>query len=504
MTFSYKNHDEKVLFDDVSLQIDGKWKLGVVGRNGRGKTSLLKLIAGDIILDSGNIQTDMSIEYFPYDYYSKYSNTLDVIKECIGELKSLEENLDDPVCLEKYLALDGFAVESRIKRELFQMGIEQKILERDFDMLSGGEKTKILLIALFIKNNSFILLDEPTNHLDIDGKNDLINYLKKKQGFMVVSHDIELLDSVIDHIISINKNNIELVKGNYSSWKSNFDIREEYEFRTKNNLEKNIKRLEKQATTVRNWAVISNAQKYHFASNSRTNGSQAYMTQAKNAERRINDEIELKNKLLLNYEEFNEFEFYQENINRELLIKAEKMSFSYGVELIIKNLSFTFKKGDILWVKGKNGAGKTTLLNIIYEKKKASGIWFSPDLKCTMLKQEPVFQGDETGIGFLKRDLLSDEFTESIELCKTFGFPVERIDCIWKNFSLGERKKLHVAKTLSKSNNVLLLDEPLNYMDSFFKQQLESAIERLRPTLIFVDHDCKFGEKIATVSIELK
>lgn len=152
MTFSYKNHDEKVLFDDVSLQIDGKWKLGVVGRNGRGKTSLLKLIAGDIIPDSGNIQTDMSIEYFPYDYCGKYSNALDVIKECIGELKSLEENLDDPVCLEKYLALDGFAVESRIKRELFQMGIEQKILERDFDMLSGGEKTKILLIALFIQN----------------------------------------------------------------------------------------------------------------------------------------------------------------------------------------------------------------------------------------------------------------------------------------------------------------------------------------------------------------
>lgn len=398
MSFSYKTYYESV-FSNVTLSMDTAWKLGIIGRNGRGKTTLLRLINGDLNPDGGTICKTVNTEYFPYDYQGKYENTFDVIKECIGNISSLEENLENPDILEKYMELDGFEVEGRIKRELKRIHLKEEVLYRSFKSLSGGEQTKALLIALFLKKNTFVLLDEPTNHLDITGKEEVANYLNKKKGFILVSHEREFLDKTIDHVLAINKSNIIIEKGNYSTWKSNFDAREDFELRTRMNLMKEIEKLEGHAEKKREWAGISNTQKYHFVSNSRTNGAQSYMGQAKRAEKRIEQNI--------------------------------------------------------------------------------------------------------SGLDFLKRNSSLETYEESIRLCQTFDISMELLSKPCEKLSKGEKKKIYLAKILAEKNNVIIMDEPLNYMDVMFREQLTTAIKELRPTLIFVEHDNSFGEQLATAILNL-
>lgn len=504
LSFSYKTHYHSV-FNNVTLNLDTDWKLGVIGRNGRGKTTFLKLISGELLPDSGKIIKEVNTEFFPYEYEGIYKNTLDIIKECAGSLRSLEEQLDCPQILQEYIDLDGFSMEGKITREVKRMGLREEILERDFETLSGGEKTKVLLIALFVKQNTFVLLDEPTNHLDIRGKNEVANYLKKKKGFMVVSHDREFIDQVVDHILSINKKNIKIEKGNYTTWKNNKDIIEEYELRTKKNIVKEIKKLEGHAAKKRDWASVSNTQKYHFASNSRTNGVQAYLRQAKRAELLVEKNIQEKKNLLLNYEEAKQLEFHQAKIEDEWLIKIENLSYSYVPNnKVLDNISLKVKSGDAIWIKGPNGSGKSTLLKLISKELFTSQIKYNENVTFSFLNQELYFEDDLTGNDFLKAGIdLDEEYGECLELCNMFDVSVEDLIKPCSLFSSGEKKKLVEAKILSQRNHIIILDEPLNYMDVMFREQLENAILQIRPTIIFVEHDIRFGQNIATDVLEL-
>lgn len=173
------------VFDNVSFCLDTDWKLALIGRNGRGKTTFLKLLQGSLEPSGGEIKRSGSVSYFPYTYdNNRFSKTIDVLKECIGGLKSLEiliekyskeeANGDSGQlidALDLYSSLDGFEIESRIYKEMAQMRLSADLLERNFSTLSGGEKTCILILALFLRKDSFVLLDEPTNHLDIQKKN---------------------------------------------------------------------------------------------------------------------------------------------------------------------------------------------------------------------------------------------------------------------------------------------------------------------------------------------
>lgn len=244
MSYSYKKYYEPI-FNQVTVNIDTDWKLGLVGRNGRGKTTLLKLLHGQLQPDHGSIRKSVNTELFPYDNIYTYKSTMDTIKENIGGLRSMEDHLDNLDILQKYIDMDGYVMESRIKKEMHRMNLPEELLDRNFEILSGGEKTKILMIALFLRTNTFILMDEPTNHLDMGGKKEIAKYLSKKKGFIVVSHDREFLNMIIDHVISINKADIQIEKGNYATWRKNMGMKEEFEFRTSDRLKQEITKLEK-------------------------------------------------------------------------------------------------------------------------------------------------------------------------------------------------------------------------------------------------------------------
>lgn len=185
------------VFEDVSFNIDTDWKLGLIGRNGKGKTTFLKLLLGKYQYQ-GTISRSVEFDYFPFEVKNKERMAIEIVQEITPNSEDWE-----------------------IIKELNLLNTDSEILYRNFNLLSGGEQIKLLLISLFLKGNNFLLIDEPTNHLDIETRNNLVEYLKKKKGFILVSHDRNFLDKVVNHIISINNTNIDIQKGNFSSWQEN-------------------------------------------------------------------------------------------------------------------------------------------------------------------------------------------------------------------------------------------------------------------------------------------
>ena len=218
LSFGYDGSYDMV-FEDVSFQIDTNWKLGFIGRNGRGKTTFLNLLLGKYEY-KGKIHASVNFEYFPYHVNDKSRETLEILQEICPEVMEWE-----------------------ISCELAQLDVEDEVLYRPFETLSNGEQTKVLLAALFLASNAFLLIDEPTNHLDSAARDSVKKYLKRKKGFILVSHDRVLLDECIDHVLSINKTNIEIQKGNFSSWFHNKEQQDKFELAQNEKLNKDIKRL---------------------------------------------------------------------------------------------------------------------------------------------------------------------------------------------------------------------------------------------------------------------
>lgn len=517
MSYHYEDFYNPV-YENINIVIKTDWKLGLIGRNGRGKTTLLKLLKGELQPTAGNISMPVEIEYFPYNSDCGYTLTKDIIKENVGKLKSMEDTMEEiinqndetrfdeySILQEQYLELEGYEMESKMLKEMDEMQLDSELLDRPFEALSGGEKTRIMLLTLFLRKRSFILLDEPTNHLDEEGKKAVIDYLQKKKGFIVVSHDRAFLDQVIDHVISINKKDITIEKGNYSTWKYNKDKKEEFEFRTKERLEEEIAQLERSAKTSRTWANIGNMQKYQFASHGRSNGVETYMKQAKRSESRVQDHIDQKKQLLQNYEEVKNLVIHQKNdMEQKCLIKIKELSFRYAgnTRYIMKGFNFEVSTGDRIWVKGKNGAGKSTFLKLLSGRLPNDAIEYAEDLQIAMVAQEPEWKTGYVKEGF-DGIVGNPIYQRFLELCEHFELPENFLERPLETYSSGELKKVNIAYALAKEHHVILFDEPLNYMDTYFAEQLEQAILKYKPTILFVEHDSYFGKKIATKMIQL-
>lgn len=531
LNFYYSDYYNPI-FENVNLVLDTDWKLGLIGRNGRGKSTFLNLLLGKLVPTGGTIHMAVNMEYFPYEPNQKYSITMDVIKETVGGLKTMEDTMEQIIALAdesryeeyseiqaKYSELGGYGMEGKILKEMADMGLGEELAYRDYATLSGGEKTRMMIIALFLRKNSFVLLDEPTNHLDIKGKELMAEYLSRKKGFIVVSHDRDFLDKVTDHIMSINKADIKVEKGNYSSWRKNMDLIEEYEFRTRDRLEREIKQLERRSMQSRAWAGTANTQKYAFTCHARTNGCQAYMRRAKRSEEQILDNIDEKRQLLLNYEEAKELSIRQrEGEMEECLIKVKDLNFSYSDDnqcnkMILKDFTLNLHKGDRIWIKGQNGAGKSTLLKLLageFKERSAApvipqqreAIERTENLQISMSGQEPRWTE-----GFITEKYQLPKQREQLEqlayFCTLFDLPVDFLERPLETYSSGELKKVDIARALSEENDVIFLDEPLNYMDVYFREQLEKAILEYEPTIVFVEHDALFGKNVSNKVVEL-
>lgn len=485
LNFKYEGTIQNV-FENVSFSIDTDWKLGLIGRNGKGKTTFLRLLKGDYEY-TGKISKSIEFDYFPYEVENKQMQTIDIVHEIIP-------NTDD----------------WEIVKELNLLKTDSEVLYRSFDTLSGGEQIKILLVSLFLKENNFLLIDEPTNHLDSQTRENLAEYLNKKKGFILVSHDRNFLDRVVDHIISINNTNIEVQKGNFSSWKDNKDARDNFEFTQNEKLRKDINRLEIAAKNTENWSNKIEKSKYN-TNNSGSSIDRGYvghqsakmMKKSKVIEKRVEKAIDEKSNLLNNIDRSDDLKIVPLNCNKNTLIMAHDLQIKYNNKNIFNKISFEIQNGDRIAIIGKNGAGKSSILKLIlgYDVPYGGEMKIANDLKISY-----VSQSTEELEGTLKNFAYQMKIDESIfkAMLSKMGFSSLDFNTDIKKMSEGQKKKVLIAKSISEMANIYIWDEPLNYIDIITRIQIEEAILKYKPTMIFVEHDETFIKNVATKIINLE
>lgn len=515
LTFSYETNYENI-FDNMSFDIDTDWKLGFTGRNGRGKTTFLNLLMGKYSY-SGSISASTKFDYFPFEI-SGNESTLETLRNIIAPFTRWEIEMERLIAagtnhdlelygdiLELYSANDGYIINEMIEKELSMLDVDSSVLSRPFSTLSSGEKTKAMLASLFLKKNNFLLIDEPTNHLDLEGRNIVSEYLNSKKGFILVSHDRHFLDSVVDHILSINKKNIDIQKGNFSTWQSNKEARDNFEINENEKLEKEIKSLEESSRRAAGWSDKTEKSKFGEPVPDRGfigHKAAKMMKRAKSIEQRKEKSIESKKLLLKNIERSDELKIMPLKHHKSTLISVEGLSLSYEGRKIFDNISFQAEQGDRIALRGKNGSGKSSILKILMgENLNYSGtIALGSGLVISYVPQDTVFLK-----GSFKNYCMDENINESI-----FRMLLDKLNCGHEIFeknleqlSGGQKKKVLIARSLSQRAHIYIWDEPLNFIDVLSRMQIEELILKYCPTMIFVEHDFMFNENVANKIVNL-
>lgn len=484
LTFAYDGSYDYI-FNNVNFQIDTDWKLGFTGRNGRGKTTFLNLLLGKYDY-SGTISANVSFEYFPFHVDNKSLNTIDVISD-----------------------IDPNYVHWELMRELSILKVSEDVLYRPFDSLSNGEQTKVLLAALFLKENSFLLIDEPTNHLDRNARKLVSNYLNTKYGFILISHDRAFLDNCVDHILSINKANVVIQKGNFSDWWEDKQRQDQYELTENEKLRKDIKHLSEAAKRTSSWSDKVEQTK-NGTRNSGSKVDKGYighkaakmMKRSKSMESRQQSAIEDKSKLLQNIESSDSLKISQLSYHKNQLIQQDKVSIFYGEKLVCKDISFSIEQGDRIALSGLNGTGKSSIIKLICgENIRYTGTFSKgSQLKISYVSQDTShLQGNLTDYA---RDNGIDESLFKAILRK-LDFSRVQFEKDMSTFSGGQKKKVLIAKSLSEKVHLYIWDEPLNFIDVISRMQIEELLLDYSPTILFVEHDQTFCNNMATKIIEL-
>lgn len=507
LTFYYEGSFDPV-FENSSFSIDTDWKLGLIGRNGKGKTTLLKLLLGKYSYQ-GVISTATAFDYFPYQITERQMEL--PAADFIGEIK--------PGC-----------EDWRVICELSQLREGAEILYRPFRALSGGEQTKVLLAVLFSGENEFLLVDEPTNHLDETARKIVKRYLASKKGFILVSHDRDLLDACIDHVLVLNRQNIEVQRGNFSIWWENKRRRDQFALAENQKHQKEIGKLRAAAARTAQWADQNERTKIGFdpvREHDRFLDTRSYIgaktkkmqSRVKQMEKRLEREIEEKEGLLADLEQPVDLKLVKLTHHKQRLVNIRKLGACYRDtdKPIFKNLTFSVSEGERVALHGRNGCGKSTLIKLLlWEAGNADSQAGEQETMASLIREGVCETASGLMISYVPQDTSGlkgslPAFCEKRGLEQSLFFAILRqLDFdrgqFAKNmeeYSEGQKKKVLLAASLLTPAHLYLWDEPLNYIDVFSRMQLEKLILEYQPTMLFVEHDVCFREKIATKTVEL-
>ena len=478
LTFSYEgSHD--TIFENVSLQIDPKWKLGFCGRNGRGKTTFLKLLMGEFEY-RGHLSSDVDFDYFPFPVQAPERMVLDILLE-----------------------IAPASEEWQFRKELSMLAVDDGVMYQPFYTLSNGEQTKVLLTGLFLKGNYFLLIDEPTNHLDTLARQVVANYLKSKSGFILVSHDRTFLDVCTSHTLSINKTNIEIIKGNFSSWWEQKNRQDAFEIAQNEKLGKEISRLKVATRRTADWSDKIEASKIG-AGDKGFIGAQAarMMKRSKATEQRGQKALEDKEKLLKNIEKKEDLKIHALAFHSKEIVRFQDVSIKYDQREILTNFNLVVSRGQRIAIVGKNGSGKSSILKLIQRE-------FSPYSGNVQVGSGLIISyvpQDTTHLSGNLNDFANHsniDLTLFKTLLRKLDFSRDQFEKEMETFSAGQKKKVLIAKSLAEKAHLYIWDEPLNYIDILSRMQIEELLLSYQPTMIFVEHDEAFIENVANKRVEL-
>ena len=480
LSFAYPGRHEYI-FEHASFQIDSDWKLGFIGRNGRGKTTFLRLLLGEYPYE-GRILAPMEFDYFPF---------------AVPRGDGLSGELAEELCPE--------LARWRLLREMAGLELAEDVLYRPYDTLSKGEQTKLQLALLFARDNRFLLIDEPTNHLDGGGRARVSRYLNGKKGFILVSHDRAFLDGCVDHILSINRADIEVQRGNFSSWWENRRWQDQYELAENERLKKDIRRLQETAREKAQWSDRVERTKIGQGPTDRGyigHKAAKMMTRSKAIEKRQAAAIEEKQKLMKNLEETEALKLSQPPFYTGRYAEARDLAIDYGGGAVCEGVRFTIERGDRLALCGANGSGKSSILKLLCgEDIPHSGtLETGAHLEISYVPQETGFLRGALD-DFARRRRIDESLFKAI--LRKLDFSRAQFEKDMAEYSAGQKKKVLLAASLCERAHLHVWDEPMNYIDVYSRMQLEELILRCAPTLLFVEHDRAFCERVATKTVTL-
>ena len=488
LTFGFDKQVD-LLFDDANLTIDSSWKLGLVGRNGRGKTTLLQLLLGKHACQ-GEIQFPLQPVYFP--------TTVEMTDQ-----------------LTYYTLLEVADFELwELEREMNLIQLDPQVLWQPYDTLSGGEQTKVLLALLFTQENFFPLIDEPTNHLDLQGRQHVAKYLQQKDGFIVVSHDRQFLNQVTDHTLAIEKSHLILYQGNFATYEEQKKLRDEFELAQNRKIKKEVSRLKKTAAEKAEWSRSRETDKYGKPSEKGSGGvfdtgfigarAARTMKRSKNIEDRMYDQIELKEGLLKDLEDVDRLTMNYQASRHPQLLKIENLTLQYPEqEPLFTPLSFEVKRGSITALTGPNGIGKSSVLHYLLGTfaGEAAGELLRPSAKISYVRQN--YESNRGKLqDFAEKNQL--DYSAFLNNLRKLGMERNVFQNRIEEMSMGQRKKVELAKSLAQEAELYIWDEPLNYLDVFNQKQLEDLLLQIKPTMLIVEHDQTFLKNVHAQQIALK
>lgn len=482
------------ILEDINFSVTDNEKIGIVGRNGTGKTTLLKAIIGEIDLEDGydtlkidktndfklgyikqNVTTNLNIKMLDY-ILSAYKNLVDLEKEIKKTEEKMTENYSEQL-LNKYnnLTLDyklngGYTYKKEYETALKKFGFADTDKEKKLSEFSGGQLTKLSFLKLLLSKPDLLILDEPTNHLDITTIEWLENYLKNyNKSLIVVSHDQMFLDNVCNVIYDIEYGTLKRYSGNYTYFVKKKE--EDYQ--------KQLKDYERQQKEIKRLQAIADRFRY------KPSKASMAMSKLKQIERMAIIDKPQKENLKTFKINFNpELESYKD------VLKVKNLSIGYDKEL--SNLTFNVERGDKLGIIGSNGIGKSTLLKTLMgQVNQLSGKYvFGNRVNIAYFSQQLENLNLENTI----YDEIDKEFpsltpNELRTLLGTFEFTGDDVFKTIKDLSGGEKVRVSLCKILYHKPNVLILDEPTNHLDIISKNTIEQMLKSYQGTIIMVSHD---------------
>lgn len=502
-----KYYGANKIFENISIELKTNERIGLIGPNGCGKTTLMKILIGIEDYQGGNIsfRKGTKVGYLDQIFDCKpnatvieilegaFQNVWDIKKQ----MKSLEEQLKKlegkaldtamknyGYLMDKYELHGGYEVETNINKICQGLNITNDYREMPFEQLSGGEKTRVMLGKLLLEEPDILLLDEPTNHLDIDSIEWLESFLQSYKGtVLIISHDRRFLDQVVEKIIELSPTGTSVYDGNYSYYAVEKERRFLLEYKAYENNQKKIKEMEDQIQRYRIWGAMRDSEKMY--------------KRAKELEKRL-EKLEVLDRPTL---ENRKIRLSPKDTNRsgKIVLRIDELSKSFEEKNLFTDLCLTVFYQDHLCIMGENGSGKTTLLKIILEglPSDKGTVSLGANVKIGYLPQNMVFENEEMTLLEYFMDLhLVNEGEARSELAKMLFIK----DDVYKkisNLSGGEKSRLKLSSLVYENVNLMILDEPTNHLDIDSREVLEEILFHFKGTILFVSHDRYFIQRIA-------
>ena len=494
----------KKILDGLTFQVDAGERVGLLGPNGCGKTTFLRILTGEVHPDEGDIVVAPNkrmglisqIPVYPAGYTVE-----DVLDTAFLPLHEMEEEMtqlsqrmaegeSDSALLSRYDKLSaafqaggGYETDTNKNKVCNGLSIPQDMRERPFDMLSGGEKTRVNLARLILEDTDILLLDEPTNHLDLRATEWLEEYLEKFKGtVLAVSHDRYFLDKVVRRVVEIQEGKAEFYSGNYSFYAVEKERRYEEKLRQYEKEQAKIQQLEKAAEQLRIWAYSGNDKIFKRA-----------QSMEKRIERiRQTDKPKKDRKMAVR---FGEREFRGDEV-----LSIKHLSKAFGERTLFGDVNLEVEGGERIALLGDNGTGKSTLIKIIMGEEEPDGgkLRKGPTVKVGYLPQIIHFDHPErTLVDTMLYDLDCTAQTARNRLA-SFKFRGEDVFKPVSALSGGEQSRLRLCMLMDSKINLLILDEPTNHLDIQSREWIEEAVEEYEGNLLFVSHDRYFIDRFAT------